>query len=134
MLSVTTNNHTILNRGEQILFADADGATRFTDLEKLEASLNEMGGEGVVCGSRSHLEKDSIADRSWFRTILMVGFHMVVYVFGVKSVRDTQCGFKLFSRRVARLCFRYKTILKWCPIKIVNLLTFQFATYSALGF
>jgi len=100
-------------RGEQILFADADGATRFTDLEKLEASLNEMGGEGVVCGSRSHLEKDSIADRSWFRTILMLGFHMVVYVFGVKSVRDTQCGFKLFSRRVARLCFSSLHIQRW---------------------
>ena len=66
-----------------------------------------MGGEGVVCGSRSHLEKESIADRSLFRTILMLGFHMVVYTFGVKSVKDTQCGFKLFSRRVARLCFRY---------------------------
>jgi len=101
------------SRGEQILFADADGATRFNDLEKLEASLTEMGGEGVVCGSRSHLEKESIADRSFFRTILMLGFHMVVYVFGVKSVRDTQCGFKLFSRRVARLCFSSLHIQRW---------------------
>ena len=76
-------------------------------MEKLEASLIKMGGEGVVCGSRSHLEKESIADRSLLRTILMLGFHMLVYTFGVKSVKDTQCGFKLFSRRVARLCFRY---------------------------
>ena len=103
-------------------------------MEKMEASLTEMGGEGVVCGSRAHLEKDSIADRSLFRTILMLGFHMVVYLFGVKSVRDTQCGFKLFSRRVARLCFRYKTILKLCPKLSLNLLSLQFATYSALGF
>jgi len=100
-------------RGEQILFADADGATKFLDLEKLEASLIKMGGEGVVCGSRSHLEKESIADRSLLRTILMLGFHMLVYTFGVKSVKDTQCGFKLFSRRVARLCFSSLHIQRW---------------------
>ena len=87
-------------------------------MEKLEASLSDMGGEGVVCGSRSHLEKDSIADRSLFRTILMLGFHMVVYLFGVKSVRDTQCGFKLFSRRVARLCFRYEVISNLSPKQV----------------
>jgi len=118
-------------RGEQILFADADGATRFSDFEKLEAILGEIGGDGVVCGSRSHLEKESIADRSLFRTILMLGFHMVVYVFGVKSVRDTQCGFKLFSRRVARLCFRSLHIQRWAfdveVLKIAEMLSLPIA-------
>ncbi len=92
-------------RGERILFADADGATKFADLEKLEARLEEQEG-GVVCGSRAHLEKESIANRSFFRTFLMVGFHVFVSVFGVRSVRDTQCGFKLFARQAAASCFR----------------------------
>jgi len=30
-------------------------------------------------------------------------FHMVVYVLGVKNIQDTQCGFKLFSRKAAQL-------------------------------
>lgn len=29
-------------RGYKLLFADADGATRFRDVEKLEASLEKM--------------------------------------------------------------------------------------------
>jgi dolichyl-phosphate beta-glucosyltransferase len=55
----------------------------------------------VVVGSRAHLEKDSIAHRSFFRTILMYGFHAIVYTLVVRSIRDTQCGFKLFSRAAA---------------------------------
>ncbi len=52
-------------RGEHVLFADADGATKFADLEKLEERMAEVeeGGLGVVCGSRAHLEKDSIGER-----------------------------------------------------------------------
>ncbi len=48
-----------------LLFADADGATKFADLEKLEERLEEVEEEGmaVVCGSRAHLEKESIGER-----------------------------------------------------------------------
>ncbi len=49
-------------RGSRVLFADADGATKFADVEKLEEKMDavESGDMGVVCGSRAHLEKDSI--------------------------------------------------------------------------
>ena len=84
-------------RGENLLFADADGATTFSDLTKLEKCLEEITkeDEGVVCGSRSHLEKESIANRTAIRTFLMYGFHTCVYMFAVKTVKDTQCGFKV---------------------------------------
>ena len=79
------------------MFADADGATTFSDLTKLERCLEEITkeDEGVVCGSRAHLEQDSIANRTALRTLLMYGFHTCVYVFAVKTVKDTQCGFKV---------------------------------------
>ena len=67
---------------------------------------------GIVCGSRSHMEKDSIAERSYFRTFLMLGFHVFVHLFGVRTVRDTQCGFKLFSRAAAAECFRSGELFK----------------------
>jgi len=94
-------------RGQWILFADADGATEFSDFTKLEqrglAALKESKGKDVVvCGSRRHLEKESVAKRSAFRTLLMYGFHFEVWLFAVKSIRDTQCGFKLFSRQAAQ--------------------------------
>ena len=52
-------------------------------------------GEGLVCGSRAHLEQDSIASRTAVRTFLMHGFHACVWLFAVKTVKDTQCGFKV---------------------------------------
>ncbi|KAG0359603.1 dolichyl-phosphate beta-glucosyltransferase, partial [Gamsiella multidivaricata] len=44
-------------RGEYILMVDADGATRFSDLEQLEVKLKqaEKNGLGVAVGSRAHL-------------------------------------------------------------------------------
>ena len=63
----------------------------------MERLLEEIckDGEGVVCGSRAHLEQDSIATRTAVRTVLMLGFHACVWLFAVKTVKDTQCGFKV---------------------------------------
>ena len=44
--------------GKHILFADADGATKFSDLETLERELKKIvnnDGFGVSVGSRAHL-------------------------------------------------------------------------------
>jgi len=94
-------------RGQWILFADADGATKFSDFTKVEKkALDTMKNNNVVvCGSRRHLEQESVSQRSPFRTLLMYVFHFEVWLFAVKSIRDTQCGFKLFSRESARKNF-----------------------------
>lgn len=67
----------------------------------------------MVCGSRAHLEKEAIATRSLFRTVLMHGFHFLVYIFTVRGIRDTQCGFKLFTRAAARKSFGNLHIERW---------------------
>lgn len=105
----------LVGRGKHLLFADADGATTFSELAKLQNLMGkiEENEHGVVCGSRAHLEKDSIANRSLFRTILMYGFHLCVTIFGCKSVKDTQCGFKLFTRNTARIMFKSCHIERW---------------------
>ena len=99
-------------RGERILFADADGATTFSQINKLRTKMAETDAD-IVCGSRAHLEKESIAQRSPFRTLLMKGFHYCVYLFGSKSIRDTQCGFKLMKREFAELAFTNLHIERW---------------------
>eukprot|EP00095_Tigriopus_kingsejongensis_P000915 snap_masked-scaffold186_size273091-processed-gene-1.26 protein:Tk00915 transcript:snap_masked-scaffold186_size273091-processed-gene-1.26-mRNA-1 annotation:"GF15267" len=104
------------SRGRLCLFADADGASRFSDVAKLEARLSQIRSpedHGIVCGSRAHLESDSIATRSLFRTVLMHGFHACVWLFGSKTVRDTQCGFKLMTRATASDLFRTLHIERW---------------------
>lgn len=67
----------------------------------------------VVCGSRAHLEDESKAHRSIFRTLLMIGFHIHVWMFGVRSIKDTQCGFKLFTRPAARILFNNLHVDRW---------------------
>lgn len=105
------------SRGKYLLFADADGATRFSDYTKLETSIWKLvpdwRNDAIVIGSRAHMEKDAIASRSFFRTILMHGFHFLVWLFAVKQIRDTQCGFKLLTRSAARLIFQIMHVERW---------------------
>ncbi|TDG44308.1 hypothetical protein AWZ03_009281 [Drosophila navojoa] len=104
-------------RGRHLLFADADGATKFEDYEKLAEALVSLAPEwrhdGIAIGSRAHLEDESIAKRSFLRTILMHGFHTLVWIFAVRTVRDTQCGFKLFTRATARKLFNSLHVERW---------------------
>ncbi|XP_015235779.1 PREDICTED: dolichyl-phosphate beta-glucosyltransferase [Cyprinodon variegatus] len=108
---------TLSSRGKLILMADADGATKFADIEKVEAGLKEVnaGPENLAisCGSRAHLEKDSVAQRSVFRTFLMYGFHFLVWFFCVRGIKDTQCGFKLFTREAALKTFSSLHVERW---------------------
>lgn len=104
------------SRGRQLLFADADGASKFSDIEKLEACLIKIKTQDnlvVVCGSRAHLEKDAIAQRSMFRTFLMKGFHFLVWLLCVRGLRDTQCGFKLLTRPAAEILFNNLHVNRW---------------------
>ena len=106
-------------RGSKIFFADADRAMPFTEFQKINKVMADSVDEHhelIVVGSRAHLEKvimiriiffltffkDSIAQRSLFRTILMKGFHLLVQIFCVRTVKDTQCGYKLFTRSAAQ--------------------------------
>ncbi|XP_026747509.1 dolichyl-phosphate beta-glucosyltransferase [Trichoplusia ni] len=113
-------------RGASILFADADGASKFEDLTKLESALKDLikcdplsapdkvsDSIAIVIGSRAHLEQESLATRSLFRNILMYGFHFLVWLFTVKGIKDTQCGFKLFTRKAASICFKSLHVNRW---------------------
>jgi len=103
-------------RGRYILFLDADGATDIADLQRLEDGIRkaEKNGYAVAVGSRAHLvNSDVVAKRSLFRNFLMYAFHIVVQVLGVRGIKDTQCGFKLFTRKAAHALFYNLHIERW---------------------
>ncbi|KAI3751371.1 hypothetical protein L2E82_22455 [Cichorium intybus] len=114
------------SRGQLLLMLDADGATKVDDLEKLEkqifavAKTKSGSSEGiedipiVAFGSRAHLEKKALATRKWYRNFLMKGFHVVVLLAAGPGVRDTQCGFKMFTRAAARKLFTNIRLKRWC--------------------
>eukprot|EP01114_Cavostelium_apophysatum_P018635 TRINITY_DN5813_c0_g1_i1.p1 TRINITY_DN5813_c0_g1~~TRINITY_DN5813_c0_g1_i1.p1 ORF type:complete len:315 (+),score=70.47 TRINITY_DN5813_c0_g1_i1:128-1072(+) len=102
-------------RGKYLLFADADGATKFPDVERLEKGLKsvEKNGLGIGAGSRAHLQQEAVAKRHPFRNFLMYGFHILLSILGVRGIKDTQCGFKMFTRRTAQLLFPNLNIERW---------------------
>eukprot|EP01101_Sappina_pedata_P000203 TRINITY_DN10206_c0_g1_i1.p1 TRINITY_DN10206_c0_g1~~TRINITY_DN10206_c0_g1_i1.p1 ORF type:complete len:335 (-),score=128.95 TRINITY_DN10206_c0_g1_i1:79-1038(-) len=103
----------LCGRGKYYLMVDADGATKFSDLDRLEAKLKEIeaDGHGVAVGSRKVNQTE--VKKSIFRHILTWGFHLFVEVMCVKGVRDTQCGFKLFTQYTAHLLFSNLHIERW---------------------
>ena len=102
-------------KGNYIIFADADGASKFSEIEKLEKFFYQNKGSDltVAIGSRAHMEEEAMASRSLFRTILMKGFHFLVWTCCVRTIRDTQCGFKMFNRNSALLLFRHYHNESW---------------------
>ncbi|KAH9479235.1 Dolichyl-phosphate beta-glucosyltransferase [Psilocybe cubensis] len=103
--------------GERLLMADADGASRIQDLEELWKAMDKIApdnGPGVVVGSRAHLVKsEAVVKRSLLRNILMYGLHTILRIVGVGHIRDTQCGFKLFSRSAAQQIFPAQHLPTW---------------------
>ncbi|KAJ6514939.1 glycosyltransferase family 2 protein [Mycena vitilis] len=103
--------------GERLLMVDADDASRFVDLELLWEAMDKIApdnGAGVVVGSRAHLVKtEAVVKRSVLRNILMYGLHTILRIVGVGHIRDTQCGFKLFSRSAAQQIFPAQHLPTW---------------------
>lgn len=98
--------------GSYIIFADADGASKFSDIAKLLDSMkkidlnNPTENAAVVIGSRAHMvDTDAVVKRSFIRNLLMYGLHTLVFIFGIRDIKDTQCGFKLFNRKAIDLIF-----------------------------
>ncbi|KAK7676052.1 hypothetical protein QCA50_020999 [Cerrena zonata] len=103
------------SRGRLALFADADGATKFSDVKKLMDWLNQLGNKpGVAIGSRSHMvDTDAVVKRSFIRNFLMYGLHTLVYIFGIRAIQDTQCGFKMFNQESISKVFPHMHTERW---------------------
>lgn len=101
-------------RGKYAIFADADGASKFADVEKLLSATKGDGPRSVAIGSRAHMVKtDAVVKRSFIRNFLMYGLHTLVFLFGIRTIGDTQCGFKLFSRQAANDIFPFMHTEGW---------------------
>ena len=108
-------------RGEYVLMVDADGATDINDLDKLFEAVKGLQTTdpsndlllGMSIGSRAHLASKSVQTRSALRTFLMRGFHFLVSILCSRKIQDTQCGFKLFTRKAALILFRTLNIEGW---------------------
>ena len=94
--------------GDVIIFADADMATPPDQLPGLVAAL---GTADVALGSRIQPDgSDMRRTQPGFRRLLGKVFHALAAAWVTGPVRDTQCGFKGFSRAAAHDLFAAQRI------------------------
>ena len=117
------------SRGMMCLMVDADGATEISSgLRKVLDQMKDLfearegytqkdrGSDHPICavfGSRAHMEEESTASRSMVRTFLMHAFHFFVRCLCSANIRDTQCGFKLFTREAALVLSHNMHLRRW---------------------
>lgn len=96
-------------QGDLILMSDTDLSSPLTDYRKLLAGIEE--GADIVCGSRAIAGADIGEDPPLLRRVLSRIFNILVRAAGVHGIHDTQCGFKLFKAKPAKLIFGSMRIL-----------------------
>lgn len=89
--------------GQFILFADADGSTAISEVSRLLTAIEE--GSEVVIGSRALRSDETEVKALLLRKILGRVFNKIVNTVLLPGIADTQCGFKLFSRKAANFLF-----------------------------
>lgn len=86
------------SKGEWALFTDFDQATPLSEIEKV---LPFTESHDIVIGSReisgALRQKEPI-----HRHIMGKGFNFFVRMLTIQGIKDTQCGFKLFSRKAIK--------------------------------
>ena len=88
-------------KGEWVLMSDVDLSAPLTEF----ARLAPLADAWMVCGSRY-----GRAGMPLRRRILSRLFHALVWLMGVRSIQDTQCGFKLFRMEKMRPIFEAQRI------------------------
>jgi dolichyl-phosphate beta-glucosyltransferase len=85
------------------LMSDADLSTPIEELARLESFLDR--GYDVAIGSRALAGSRIEIRQPWYRENMGRVFNLCVRALAVPGLRDTQCGFKLFSARAAQAVF-----------------------------
>jgi len=93
------------------IFTDADLSTPIHEVEKVIFAIeNER--YDVVIGSRA-LEGRKLVKvhQPWYREMMGRFFNLLVQVFVLKGIKDTQCGFKGFRAEAAEKIFRQQKVM-----------------------
>lgn len=94
--------------GDYRLFSDADGSTPIDELESFWPHLDD--GADVVIASRALPDSDVELHQPWYRENMGRVFNLMLRAMRLTRFHDTQCGFKVFTRRAADIVFPRQTI------------------------
>jgi len=98
-------------RGKYILMMDADDAFDHNDIYDLYKIINGRNNMFLV-GSRKINVKTT--KRKWYRNIMGIINNLIINkLIGVGDIKDTQCGFKYFSRDAAQKIVNNLHLTRW---------------------
>ncbi len=98
----TVTSGMLAAKGEWRLFTDFDQSTPLAEVEKILRYTKT--GYSVIIGSREMV--GATRDKEpFYRRLMGRGFNLVVQIFAVPGILDTQCGFKLFSAEATETLF-----------------------------
>ena len=92
------------SHGDRVLFMDADLATPLDEILHLTRALDD--GADIAIASRALPESRILTRQHVLRETMGKTFNLMVRTLASVDFHDTQCGFKLFSRRAADALFR----------------------------
>ena len=95
--------------GDLKLFMDADNSTKISELDNFLPKIRQ--GYSVVIASRA-LKESQVKPQVWFKVLAGKIGNKLIQLLVIPGVRDTQCGFKLFTKEAAAL-FAKQTIDRW---------------------
>lgn len=95
--------------GDWVLFMDADNSTRIKEIEKFWKYTDEF---KVVIGSRYAGVEAQVKQGLVRRFISRSGSAVIRFIMGL-NIKDTQCGFKLFSRDASSEVFERLQTKGW---------------------
>ena len=90
--------------GEMRLFCDADLATPAEEYEVVLAAMTAQN-TPIGIGSRPLRASHLLVHQPWYREQLGRGFNAAVQILAVPGIKDTQCGFKIFTAETAKAVF-----------------------------
>lgn len=96
--------------GERALFLDADYSTGLEELDRFWPELER--GYDLVIGSRATRGAKVLVRQNLIKVWLGQAGNLAVRLLLGLKVKDSQCGFKLFSRRASKL-FDQQTVAGW---------------------
>lgn len=104
----TIKNGMLLAKGKYRLFSDADLSTPIEELDKMLPYMQS--GYSVAIGSRALKESKLEVRQPIYREMMGRMFNLIVRILLIGNIKDTQCGFKLFSDEAAEKIFKIQKL------------------------
>ena len=99
----------LTSQNKIVMFLDADLAIPIEELGEFLSGIEK--GADMVIASRFVRGAKAIKPIPWHRKIMEVGFRILrLIILNNWEIKDTQCGFKVFKREVAKRIFNLSTI------------------------